>query len=204
MSTLGNFQNIPTLKNTGIKRAPASSKLIIGDRAPYFSLIGTDDRVYSLSDFSKNRATAIIFIGNRCPYCRQIESQLVALQQRYKNLGLGIIAICSNDGESYPEDSFECMLATSQRAQFSFPYLHDKDQKIARAYDAACTPEAFLFDSYFKLQYHGQPDITQNNETSIEHSALIRAIDAVLLGQKVHVRFTECHGSSIKWKDSID
>jgi alkyl hydroperoxide reductase subunit AhpC len=95
------------------------------------------------------------------------------------------------------------MVETSKRIGFAFPYLQDSHQKVARAYDAACTPEAFLFDHELRLQYHGQPDILNQQETSVENSALIRAIDAVLFGHKPQVRYTGCCGSSIKWKQEL-
>ncbi len=190
----------PLKTKKGFLRPPASSRLEIGDEAPYFSLLGTDKRIYSLSDFSKAECLAVIFVGNRCYHTKRISVPLIRIQRLYKHLGFQIVAICSNDGNSYPENSFKEMTRTSKIFNYPFPYLHDETQEVAASYDAACTPEVFLFDKKLKLRYHGQPDLSTKKRNLMRGSAFLRAIDAVLSTQNVDVKYTSCVGSSIKWR----
>src|SRR5437762_1753302 len=129
-----------------MERHPSAVSFNLGEKAPYFSLPATDGKIYSLSDFTGSQAFAVVFTCNHCPYAQAYESRLTALVKRYHAAGLRMVAICANDADGYPEDSFPQMVERSRSLGFPFPYLHDENQSVAQAYDAACTPEVYLFD----------------------------------------------------------
>ena len=137
-----------------------------GWSAPNFLLQGTDGRTYGLSDVSGENGTLIMFICNHCPYVLAILDKLRRDARDLQALGVGVAAICSNDAIAYPADSFENMQAMAEREGFSFPYLHDVDQSVARSYDAACTPDFFGFDAKGGLQYRGRLDDTRGSAAS--------------------------------------
>ncbi|MFN8391009.1 MAG: thioredoxin family protein [Bdellovibrionota bacterium] len=175
--------------------------LLIGEKAPYFSLPATDGKIYSLSDFAECRALLVVFTCNHCPYSRAYEQRLCELASRYRPEGMGMVAICANDADDYPEDSFEQMVEKSKSLGFAFPYLHDEKQVVARAYDAACTPEAYLFDREMKLAYHGWIDDNSQHPEKVTSPALKNAIEAVLAGQTPSPQLTPVLGCTIKWQD---
>ena len=131
----------------------SSSKLQHGDPAPDFSLKGTDSRIYNLSDF-KGKPTLIVFMCNHCPYVKAKQETIKNLQAKYKDRGLVIVGINSNESENYPQDSFDGMVETAREKGYNFIYLHDETQEVAKAYGASCTPDPFLFDFEQKLVYH--------------------------------------------------
>ncbi len=176
------------------------STLVIGEKAPYFSLPATDGKIYSLSDFVDCRALLVIFTCNHCPYARAYESRLVELSKKYLPQGVGFVSICANNAEDYPEDSFTQMVEKSKTLGFPYPYLHDNEQNVARAYDAACTPECFLFDRERKLVYHGWVDDNHQRPELVNAPDLKDAIDAVLAGNTPAKQLTPMLGCSIKWR----
>ena len=184
-----------------MQRTADSFKLALGDKAPYFSLKATDSKIYSLRDISADaRAICVVFTCNHCPYAQAYEKRLVDLAREYASRDVKFVAICANDANGYPEDSFERMIEKSESLGFPFPYLHDEKQITARAYDAACTPEAYLFDHEQRLVYHGSIDDNHQDPTSVEHHYLRDAIEAVLSERRPEVQLTGCLGCSIKWK----
>lgn len=183
-----------------MKKQADSCELKLGDEAPYFSLMGTDGRIHSLPDYVEAAALLVVFTCNHCPYARAYESRLAEIARNYRAQGLETIAICANDPENFPEDSFERMVEKSQALDFPFPYLHDPAQNVAKAYDAACTPEAYLFDRNRRLVYHGWVDDNYLNPEQASRHDLKDAVEAVLKNQTPVTQLTPVLGCSIKWK----
>ena len=184
-----------------MERHAEKSTLLIGEKAPYFSLPATDGRIYSLSDFTDRRALLVVFTCNHCPYARAYETRLCDIAKKYCAEGVGMVGICANDAQDYPEDSFEQMVEKSKALGFPFPYLHDDKQTVARAYDVACTPECYLFDSTHRLVYHGWVDDNHQNPEQVTSPDLQLAIEAVLVGKEPPKALTPIIGCSIKWQD---
>jgi peroxiredoxin len=180
-----------------------SSQLELGTLAPDFSLPDTDGRKVSLADFRSVGALLVMFLCNHCPFVKHVQQQLAKLCQQYQQRGVAVVAISSNDAESYPADSPQKMKEEQQRAGYSFPYLYDQSQAVAKAYRAACTPEFYLFDSQRRLVYHGQLDSSRpTNTVPVTGADLSAAIDAALAGRPVPVDQRPSVGCSIKWKPS--
>jgi len=181
------------------KPAP-KQKLSIGHPAPYFSLKATDSKIYSLAEFDEAKVLVIIFTANHCPYAQAYEQRICSLAELYQAKGVQFLSICSNDPKGYPEDSYENMRAKSKLLGFPFPYLHDETQVTARAYDAVCTPECFVFDAKRKLRYRGRVDDNHRDPTLVAHHDLADAIEALLQGEEVNEPLTSALGCSIKWR----
>ena len=129
-----------------------------GWAAPDFRLPGTDGRTHALADVAGSRGTLVMFICNHCPYVLAVLDRILRDARDLAPLGIGVAAICSNDADAYPADGFEGMVAMARDRDFPFPYLHDADQTVARAYGAACTPDFFGLDAQGGLQYRGRLD----------------------------------------------
>ena len=123
-----------------------SNGMPLGTVAPPFSLPGVDGETYSLDSFSDAELLVVVFTCNHCPYAIACEDRLVAIQSDYGDKGVRLVAINPNDAEKYPDDSFDKMKERAAAKDFNFPYLRDESQEVARAYDAACTPDVFVFD----------------------------------------------------------
>ncbi|MCC6954578.1 MAG: thioredoxin family protein [Deltaproteobacteria bacterium] len=184
-----------------MQRTADSFKLALGDKAPYFSLKATDSKIYSLRVFADSKALCVIFTCNHCPYAQAYEKRLIDIALAYAPKNIRFVAICSNDADGYPEDSFERMVEKSQTLGFPFPYLHDEKQIAARAYDAACTPEAYVFDGEQRLVYHGSIDDNHKEPAEVKAHYLRDALDAILSERQPEIPLTGCLGCSIKWKD---
>ena len=174
-------------------------KLKIGDKAPDFSLPGVDGKDYSLSSF-KSRVIAVVFMCNHCPYVQAYIERLKSIQGDYAIKGFELVGINSNDEVNYPDDGFLKMIEMNSAKKLNFPYLRDKDQKVAAAYGAQCTPECFLFDGERKLRYHGRIDDNYKDEKAAKTYDLRNAIDALLHARKVSIELTPAMGCSIKWR----
>ncbi len=174
-------------------------KLKIGDKAIDFRLPGVDGRTYSLNDFKNKRITVIIFMCNHCPYVQAYMERVKAIQTDFGIKSVQIVGINSNDEINYPDDSFEKMIEMSKAKNLSFPYLRDKNQKVASAYGAQCTPECFVFDIEKKLRYHGRIDDNYKDEKSVKTYDLRNAIDSILHNKKVQIELSPAIGCSIKW-----
>ncbi len=129
-----------------------------GWKAPDFKLPATDGTMVSLSDIKGETGTLIMFICNHCPYVLAVLDRIIRDAADLQKLGIGVAAICSNDAATHPADSFDNMVKIAAERGFPFPYLHDEDQSVARAYDAACTPDFFGFNAGLELQYRGRLD----------------------------------------------
>lgn len=175
--------------------------LPLGTVAPNFTLPDvTTGRKVSLSDFSEKEALLVMFICKHCPYVVHIRSELTNIGQEYAECALGIVAISSNDPESYPEDSPANLRKMAEEADFEFPVLFDESQDVARAYSAVCTPDFFLFDRERRLVYRGQLDDSRPNRGTPDGRDLRAAIQAVLTGRPVSPDQKPSSGCGIKWK----
>ena len=169
--------------------------------APDFALKGTDNKIYKLEDIRGERATLIIFICNHCPYVRSIIDRLVRDVKELQTLGLGAAAICANDAGEYPDDSFDNMQKFATEHGFTFPYLHDETQQIAKTYGAVCTPDFFGFDANLGLQYRGRLDESSKEAASPDvRRDLFLSMKQVIETGKGPERQIPSMGCSIKWK----
>ena len=177
-----------------------SNMLPLGTAAPAFSLPDTNGRSVSLSDFAGN-PVLVMFICNHCPFVKHVRSGLAALGRDYANRNVGIVAINANDAIGYPDDSPAKMAEEVQNAGYTFPYLYDETQAVAKAYRAACTPDFYLFDSRHKLMYRGQLDDSRpSNGLPVTGADLRAALDAVLAGKAPAEVQKPSIGCNIKWK----
>lgn len=180
----------------------ASNRIEMGTRAPDFKLMDTiTDHLITLEEVRGEKGTLIMFICNHCPFVKHVNEEIVRLANDYRPLGFGSAAINSNDIQKYPEDRPELMKEHAAKYQYSFPYLFDGTQEIARAYKAACTPDFYLFDDQLQLIYHGQLDDSRpGNGLHPNGRDLREAMDAVLNNRKVSSSQKPSIGCSIKWK----
>jgi len=174
------------------------STLGLGSSAPDFDLLGVDGRRYSLQSFKAKPVLVVIFSCNHCPYVKDYESRMVAIQRDYQGRGVQLIAINSNDDKAYPEDSFPEMVKRAMDKGFNFPYLRDDTQRVVEAYGGVCTPHVFAFDGNRKLRYRGRIDDSRD-PSKVASSDLRNAVDDLLKGADVRVPDTRPFGCSIKW-----
>ena len=174
-----------------------------GWKAPDFRLPATDGKVYSLEDIRGPRGTLIMFICNHCPYVKAVIDRIVRDAKELQALGIGVAAICSNDAEAYPEDSFGNMKRFAEEHGFTFPYLHDESQEVARAYDAVCTPDFFGFNADLELQYRGRLDASGRNPAPPDvRRELFEAMKQVAETGRGPEHQIPSMGCSIKWKQA--
>ena len=172
-----------------------------GWQAPAFELPATDGRRYSLADIAGPKGTLVMFICNHCPYVQAILDRIVRDAQDLARLGIGVVAISSNDADNYPEDSFDNMRKVAERENFPFPYLYDESQDVARAYGAVCTPEFFGFDAGLGLQYRGRLDESRREPgPKNARRELYEAMRHVAETGKGPREQAPSMGCSIKWK----
>lgn len=177
-----------------------SNGMPIGTRAPDFTLPGVDGQTYSLDSFRDARVLVVVFTCNHCPYAQALEPRFIELQRDYADRGVRLVGINPNDARAYPDDDFEHMVARARDHAWNFPYLHDEGQSVARAYDAACTPDIFVFDAARALCYNGRVDDDWKDPNRVRQRDLRRAIDLVLAGQAIDFQVHPALGCSIKWK----
>ncbi len=171
-----------------------------GWKAPEFALPATDGKTHALADIAGANGTLIMFICNHCPYVTGAIERIVADAAEIAALGVGVAAICSNDARSYPSDGFDNMVSFAQANGFSFPYLHDESQAVARAYDAVCTPDFFGFDAGLGLQYRGRLDEGGRIAKPGARRELFEAMAQIARTGEGPVEQTPSMGCSIKWK----
>jgi peroxiredoxin len=172
----------------------------LGSPAPGFDLTAIDGGSVSLADLEGSPASLVMFLSNHCPYVRHIERGFGALAVDY-GADLSIVAICSNDSVNYPDDDPTHLAEQAVRAGFTFPYLLDETQEVARAYRAACTPDIFLYDVHFRLVYRGEFDGARpGNGVPVTGESLRAAVDALLAGEQVEADQRPSLGCGIKWK----
>lgn len=178
-----------------------STMLVLGTEAPDFSLPDTRGRLVSLGNFKDAPALLVMFLCNHCPYVKHVQGELARLAKAYQERGVAIVGINANDSVAYPEDSPEQMKAEVERVGYTFPYLFDESQEVAKRYRAACTPDFFLFDRSKRLVYRGQMDDSRpSNGVPVTGKDLREALDAVLAGQLVPNNQKPSLGCNIKWK----
>lgn len=173
----------------------------LGTPAPDFRLPDPDGTMVGLSDFNGKKGLLVIFMCNHCPYVKHVRGQLAKLGGEYQRKGIGVVAINSNDIANYPDDSPEKMKEESAAAGYTFPYLYDETQEVAKAYHAICTPDFFLYGADFKLAYRGQLDGSRpNSGTPVTGEDLRAALDALLSGSPIPANQKPSAGCNIKWK----
>lgn len=181
----------------------ASNMLPLGTAAPDFNLPGTDGNMYSLRSFAQGKLLLVAFICNHCPFVKHIQAELARLGRDCRDQGVAMVAISSNDTAAYPADGMDKMREEAARAGYVFPYLLDETQQVARAYDAACTPDFFLFDSARKLVYRGQFDDSRpGSQVPVTGKDLRAALDAALHDRPAPAVQKPSMGCNIKWKPS--
>lgn len=177
-----------------------SSKTPIGWEAPNFDLPGTNGKSYSLDSFKDAKGLGVVFTCNHCPYARAAWPLLIKLAEDYKAQGVSFVGINPNDEEEYPEDSFEEMKKKVGEWGINFPYLRDQTQGVARAYDAQCTPDIYLFDQERKLFYRGRINDNWQKPEHVTEENLKVAIENLLRGDPPPENQPPSMGCSIKWK----
>ncbi len=180
----------------------ASTMLALGTIAPDFALTDvTSGKIVRRDDFRGKKALLAMFICTHCPFVKHIEKELAKLGKDYAAQSLGIVAISSNDVTTHPADGPAGLKQQAETFGFVFPYLYDESQSAAHAYDAACTPDFYLFDADFRLVYRGQFDAARpSNEVPVTGKDLRAAIDTALAGKPVPTDQSPSIGCNIKWK----
>ncbi len=180
----------------------ASNMLPLGTTAPEFYLKDTNSNdTSSFEDLKGTHGTLVMFICNHCPFVHHVIREIVMIANDYRVQGIGVIAISSNDVEKYPQDSPELMADFALEHKIDFPYLYDESQETAKAYQAACTPDFYLFDSQDKLFYRGQLDDSRpGNGIPLSGSDLRGAIDALIYNRSLKELQKPSIGCSIKWR----
>ena len=179
--------------------AVSSLMVPLGTQAPGFTLPDTSGTMVGRDDFTAAPALLVVFLCNHCPYVRHVETALGTLLSHYPDLA--VVGICTNDADAYPDDRPRELAGQARRAGWNFPYLVDADQKVGRAYHAACTPDFFLYDSARWLAYRGAFDqSTPGNGKPVTGELLRAAIELTLVGQPVPEPHRPSMGCSIKWR----
>ncbi len=180
-----------------------SNMLALGTKAPDFSLFDTiSGQTLSLDELRGRKGTVIMFICNHCPFVIHVNPELAKLGNEYQKKGIGFIAISSNDIKNYPQDAPHLMTETAKREGYSFPYLYDETQEVAKAYDAACTPDFYLFDANLDLVYRGQLDDSRpGNGLPLNGKDLRNAMNALLAQEPIPDNQKPSIGCNIKWID---
>ncbi|MBU2904863.1 thioredoxin family protein [Arenibacter algicola] len=179
-----------------------SNMLPLGTEAPNFKLLDTtSDKQVSLQDLKGAKGTVIMFICNHCPFVKHLNAEIAKTAVEYQPKDISFIAISSNDVENYPQDAPHLMKLISIEQKYTFPYLYDESQEVAKAYDAACTPDFYLFDANLKLVYRGQFDNSRpGNGIPVTGEDLKTAMDTLLAGKKINEKQKPSMGCNIKWK----
>jgi len=179
-----------------------SNMMPLGTIASEFSLMDTvTGDALNLQQLKGSNGTVIMFICNHCPFVIHVNEELVRLANHYSEKGIGFIAISSNDAINYPQDGPEKMTIHAKENSYPFPYLYDETQEVAKAYDAACTPDFYLFNNELKLAYRGQLDDSRpGNEIPVTGNDLRKALDSVINAHTVDAVQKPSIGCNIKWK----
>ena len=173
----------------------------LGAKAPSFELADPSGRAFALAGFDGSPALLVAFICSHCPFVKHVRAGFTSLGAEYQKRGIAVVAIASNDAKAYPEDGPEGMAAEAKVAGYTFPYLFDETQEVAKAYGAACTPDFFLFDRERRLFYRGQMDGSRpGNDVPVTGADLRKVLDAVLEGSSAPAVQRPSLGCNIKWK----
>jgi peroxiredoxin len=179
-----------------------SNMLPLGSEAPPFALPDTvSGKTIRLEDIASGKATVVMFICNHCPYVLHVNDEIVRLANDYLAKGIAFVAISSNDVVNYPQDGPDEMKLQAKKLKYPFPYLYDESQNVARAFDAACTPDFYVFDKDLRLVYRGRIDDSRpSSNTPLTGKDLRAALDAILNGKSVAEKQYPSGGCNIKWK----
>ena len=178
-----------------------STMVPLGTQAPDFALEATDGSTVSLSELDNGKPLLMMFICNHCPFVVHVREELVNLAKAYQERGVSVVGVCSNSIETHPDDGPEKMAATAKEFGFTFPYLYDASQAVAKAYRAACTPDFFVYDRDHVLAYRGQLDDSRpDNGKPVTGADLRAALDAILAREPASAEQTPSAGCNIKWK----
>jgi peroxiredoxin len=182
-----------------------STMLPLGTKAPDFSLPNVDGQTVSLGDLSGAKALLVVFMCNHCPYVKHVAPGLAQLARDYQARGVAVVGISSNDPSKYPLDSPEQMVQEAENRGYTFPYLFDETQEVAKAYRAACTPDFYVFDKDQRLAYRGQMDASRpDSGIPVTGADLRAALDALLAGKPVAAEQRPSIGCNIKWKPGFE
>jgi len=181
----------------------ASTMLALGTPAPDFTLRDViSDREVSLSDFDESAALLVVFLCNHCPYVKHVADTLASLAREYQQRGVAVVGINSNDTLTYPDDAPEKMVEEVRQRGYTFPYLFDETQEVAKEYHAACTPDFYVFDRDGRLAYRGQMDDSRpQSGIPVTGRDLRAALDAVLAGRPAPAEQKPSLGCNIKWRE---
>ncbi len=176
----------------------------VGDKAADFKLMNIDGKMISMSDYDDAKGIVVIFTCNHCPYSKLYEDRIIELDKKYKKKGYPVIAINPNDSIRQPADSYSKMIARAEEKGFTFPYLLDADQSIAKTYGASRTPHVFLLQKSgndFTVKYIGAIDDNSQSAKEVEEAFAANAIDALLDNKSINPNFTKAIGCTIKWAE---
>jgi len=179
-----------------------SNEFKLGTKAPDFTLINTvDDKEYSLNQLKGEKGTVIMFICNHCPFVIHVNNELVKMANEFQEKGIKFIAISSNEIENYPQDAPKYMKEVAENLNYPFPYLFDETQQVAKAYDAACTPDFYVFDAELNAVYHGQLDDSRpGNSAPLNGKDIRKALHNLLENKDNLANQKPSMGCGIKWK----
>lgn len=185
-----------------MSRTP-SNMISLGTIAPDFTLLDTiSDKKMSLQQLRGDKATVVFFICNHCPFVIHVNEELVKMANYFQEKGISFIAISSNDVENYPQDAPHLMKKVANDLKYPFPYLYDETQGIAKSYDAACTPDIYVFDEDLKLVYRGQIDDSRpENGVPVTGKDIRNALQNLLKGKEISKNQKPSIGCNIKWKN---
>jgi peroxiredoxin len=183
-----------------MERETISATFPLGSPLPSFELVNVDGTRIGSEYLLGAKAGLVAFLCNHCPYVKGSEDMLISIVKRFQGEGLKTLAINSNDAVKYPEDSYEKMREKAVAHSLPYPYLHDESQEVALLFDAACTPEFYLFDHEGKLVYHGTINDSPRDSSRVTKDYLSKAIESVLEGRTPEPQFVHPLGCSIKWK----
>jgi peroxiredoxin len=176
-----------------------NSKLRLGDPAPDFHLPAVDGKKYSLDSFKDKKILVVFFTCNHCPYVQGWDGRVIQLQKDFGPRGVQFVGVNANETVHYPDDSFDKMVVRAREMKFNWVYLRDESQETARAYDAACTPEFYVFDAARKLRYHGRMDDNYQDPNAVKSRDLKNAIEDLTADRDVRMPLTPAMGCSVKW-----
>ncbi|MCB0319001.1 MAG: thioredoxin family protein [Bdellovibrionales bacterium] len=183
-----------------MERNEASKLLSTYSTIPDFALPNVNGETIDSSYLKAGEAALVIFTCNHCPYVIGSEDLIIETVKPFLKKGLRVVAICSNDATSYPDDSFDKMKEKSEALGLPYPYLHDESQEVAKSFDAACTPELYLFNKDSNLVWHGKPNNNPRDPSQATENHLEIALSQIFSGQTPEPAFVQPVGCSIKWK----
>jgi thiol-disulfide isomerase/thioredoxin len=170
-----------------------------GSLVPNFKLLAVDGKTYTQDSFKNGKPTVFMFICNHCPYVKAIEDRLIQLGRDLQAQGISVVGICSNDAKSYPDDSFEKLKERSELKNYTFTYLYDETQEVAREFGAVCTPDFFVYDGLGRLAYRGRLDDSWKDASLVTKRELYEATLKLAANDKLTTEQTPSMGCSIKW-----